>query len=73
VASARRSGESGGALEFTTAGTVGADEVGVAERTAGPRTVDLARIPQVAAGEPAEHSWAPGVHALALKRVEDLL
>jgi hypothetical protein len=53
-----RLGEIGGALEFAAAGTVDADEIGVAERAGGPRPVDLVPVPQVAAGEPAEYRGA---------------
>ena len=43
------------------------------KRQTARRPVVLAAAPQVAAGEPAEHRRPPGLRALALQRVENLL
>ena len=62
-----------GRREPAAAGAVGADEIGIAEAADGARPVFLAAAPQVAARKPAEHRRPPGLAALALQRVEDLL
>ena len=61
-----------GASEHAAAGTVGADEVGVAELADGLGPIDLAPAPQVAAREAAEHRRPARLRALALQRVEQL-
>src|SRR5262249_4936952 len=68
-----RFGERIGRVELSSGGAVRADEIGVAEPAHRARSVLLPPRPQVAAGEAAEHGGAPGVHALALQGVEDLL
>ena len=55
------------------AGTVGAEEIGVAELADGRAAVFFAPRPQVAAGEAAEHRRPPRVRAFALKRVINFL
>jgi N-glycosylase/DNA lyase len=55
------------------AGTIDADEVGVAERAGRRCAVGAAPVPEVAAGEATEHRGSSRVRALALEREEELL
>ena len=64
-------GQRGRVGEAATAGTVGADKIGVADATRRVGTIGFAAAPQIAAGEAAEHRRPAGVAALALQGVED--
>src|SRR5262249_42509799 len=73
---ARHVGRQVGGAEAAAAGTIGADEVGVAPGRAAARATAAilgAPAPQVAPGEAQEHGGAAGLGALALQRVEDFL
>ncbi len=62
-------GERVGGGEFSAAGAVGADEVGIAELADGAVAVFLTAGPEVAAGEAAEDRGAASVGAFALEGV----
>ena len=59
--------------EFAASGSVGSDEIGIAERAHRLRTILFVATPQIAARKTAEHRRAPGLGAFALQRVVDLL
>ena len=67
-----RGGERLGVGEFPAAGSVGPEEVGIAERADRVGPVLLPPGPEITSGKPAEHRGAAGVGALSLKGVEDL-
>ena len=60
-------GQPGSIAELAPAGTIDADEIGVAKGAGGGRPVDLPPAPQVAPGKAQEHGTPPGLRAFALE------